>query len=173
VRAYAVPEIIVEGLDELERRFSQSPQKLQYAIDETMAAAIYALWEKVPPYPNRNQTIALHNLTAEMTGGTARQFSGYIRTGLLGRSLGSSMRGGVGNNMPDIFDVAGQGKMTVGEFGTRTNYAPYVIGEKTQARVHAGIWWTLESIIPKALPKIQRLFRVMTEELAAWLDHGK
>ncbi|RPJ37170.1 MAG: hypothetical protein EHM35_06890 [Planctomycetaceae bacterium] len=61
----------------------------------------------------------------------------------------------------------------VGSYGTRLDYAPYVIGDpdSEQAWMHQDIWWTLsDTIFEKAKAGVERLFRVMAEEMARWLD---
>ena len=74
------------GLEELEQRFSKAPEKLDKALTKTMEASLLTLTESVPPYPVRQ--------------------SDYVRTGTLGRTLGSSVAGGKGDGKPDIFEVS-------------------------------------------------------------------
>jgi len=150
-----VPKIIVEGLDELERRFSKWPVKFRQALRTTVGASLLIFWENVPGYPQQSPE------------------TDYRRTGTLGRTLGSSMTGGKAGGKPDIYGIQESSGYMAGEFGTRLNYAPYVIGETQQARMHRGRWWTIRTIAERSVSKITRAFVVMTEELAAWLDHGK
>jgi len=123
--------------------------------------SLNAVWEKVLPYPPRPES------------------STYIRTGTLGRSLGSSESGGQSGGRPGIYQVKSQGtKAMFGEFGTNLEYAPYVIGdretvegEKGQTKTHRkNGWWTLTEIGERAVPKIQQLFEGMARQLAQWLD---
>ena len=70
---------------------------------------------------------------------------------------------------PDIYQVTHGSGYDNAEFGTRVGYAPYVIGESEQS-VRMGYWWTLKDVARKAKPKIIRLFKVMVERLANFLD---
>jgi hypothetical protein len=143
--------MIVEGLDEIIRKFRRFPKQLDGAMSETLKASLIELQGSVLPYPPQNPD------------------SDYVRTGTLGRTLGASMTGRP-EGKPDIFEVQKEGgKRWVGHFGTRLNYAEPVIGEK-QARVHQGRWWTIRTVAKRARPKIERRFRQMAEALARWLD---
>ena len=136
--------IKVEGLEPLRQRFGQYPQKFNQVIDKTLEASLLTIHENVPPYPVYP--------------------SSYRRTGTLGRSIG------VGNTRPDIYEKKVGSGMFEATFGSRLNYAPFVIGETTQAK-HMGHWWTLDgTVYRKAAPKIERLFKIAVDRLAAWLD---
>lgn len=145
------PVIEIRGLEEITRRMRDYPQKLSAAIKTTLGAALLALWENVPPYPPPPEN------------------STYVRTGTLGRTLGSSEGGGK-SGQPDIYEVKplGGGEWEA-HFGTNLEYAPYVIGDDTQAR-HMQHWWKISVIKERAAEKINRLFGVMADKLAAWLD---
>ena len=141
------------GLEELEQRFSKAPEKLDKALTKTMEASLLTLTESVPPYPVRQ--------------------SDYVRTVTLGRTLGSSVAGGKGDGNPDIFEVRNQGGAFIsGEWGTRLNYAPHVIGENEQAWMHKGIWWTIKTVAERAASKIERIWNIFAEEVARYLDRG-
>jgi hypothetical protein len=144
--------IIVEGLDDLSKRFKDSPNKFKVALGKAMEAALLVIWESVPSYPRKPE------------GST------YRRTGTLGRTLGSTEFGGVGSNPPDIYSVHEEGGYTVGEFGSNLEYAPYVIGDEEQAWMHKGRWWVLGTVLEKAKDKIQRVFEIAAEEMARWLE---
>lgn len=149
------PVIEIRGLKEIQERMQEYPQKLNAAIRKTMQAAILALWETVPPYPEPPE------------GST------YRRTGTLGRTLGSGESGGKASSTPDIYEVKKMGSAYEGRFGSSLEYAPYVIGDDTQAEVHRGRWWTMKVIAERATAKIDRLFEMLAEKLTAWLDGGK
>lgn len=146
-------EIRVTGLEELHQRFSDFPNKFRQAVNKTMEAALYAVWENVQPYPPPPST------------------STYRRTGTLGRTLGVSQGGAMGGK-PDIFGVKEEGDITIGEFGTNLEYAPYVIGEN-QAWMHQGRWWTIADVAEKSKEKVEALFEVCAERLAAWLERNE
>jgi hypothetical protein len=56
-----------------------------------------------------------------------------------------------------------------GRFGTNLEYAPYVIGDDTQAR-HMGHWWKISTVATKAAGKIESLFKTLGDNLASFLD---
>jgi hypothetical protein len=56
-----------------------------------------------------------------------------------------------------------------GQFGTRVEYAPFVIGDDTQAG-HMGHWWKISKVAELSKDKITRIFQTMADKLAKWLD---
>ena len=141
----------VEGFDELRKKYQKAPEKFDKAIETTMDASLLVLHENVPPYPERE--------------------SSYVRTGTLGKSFGADLKGGK-QGKADIYEVKQEGKYIVGEFGSKLKYAPYVVSETKQARIHQGIWWTIIKIAKNSQRKIEGLFRIAAEELAKWLDEN-
>ena len=140
------------GVEELRRKFAQFPNQFHAAMSETLRASLLTLTESVPPYPPQWAN------------------SQYIRTGMLGRSLGSGQQGG-GSGQADIHQVQMGPKMSQATWGTRLEYAPHVIGEGTQAPMFKKRgWYTVLTIANKAQAKIGRLFNIMAERLAKWLD---
>lgn len=137
----------IEGMDEIITRMEQSPQELKRVMQATMNASLLTIHEEIPPYPTRPNA------------------SGYKRTGTLGRSLGSSMEGGV-IGKPDIYEVKNLG--SEGRFGTKLSYAPYVIGP-LQAWMHY-MWWTLADVKAKAEGKIVSLWKTAAEKMAKFLE---
>src|SRR5512139_2858170 len=147
-----MPDAIeIKGLDELIRRMQQYPDKLKRSMELTMKAAMLALWENVPPYPPEPEN------------------STYTRQGILGKTLGSSMAGGKGSNEPDIYEVKPMGSGYEGRFGTKLEYAPFVIGDETQSR-RMSHWWKIGSIATRAAGKIESLFKTLGDNLASFLD---
>jgi hypothetical protein len=146
--------ITVEGLDPIISRFKEHPRKVNKALRTTMEAALLTLWENVPPYPPQPDT-------------------DYARTGTLGRTLGVGQGGGL-EGFPDIYEVKQHSSFWEASFGTRLEYAPYVIGDpQNEQASHMSYWWTLPvTVVNRSLAKIQRLFIVMTAELARWLAKG-
>lgn len=144
--------IEVHGLDELLARMKAYPVKMVQLIAVTMRASLITLWENVPPYP------------AEPPN------SAYDRTGTLGRTLGSSASGGTSGGEPSIFTVRKLGEGFEGRFGTNLSYAPYVIGDDTQAAVHSGRWWNMRFVANKASEKINRLWQTLGDKMAKFLE---
>ena len=146
--------IEVTGLEELTRRFRAFPGRLRKAMGVTMLAAITTLHENVPPYPAPPAS------------------STYRRTGTLGRTLGVS-QGGQTSGKPDIFQVRTMGSGSLeGIFGTNLKYAPFVIGERSQAKAHKGRWWSIATIAKNASAKILRHFEQLADNMARFLDKG-
>ena len=142
--------IEVRGLKELERGFKKFPKVFQRASKKTLGSSLLVLQEKVPAYPPAQP--------------------GWRRTGTLGRSLGVSEGGGT-LGKADVQEVHGFKKAT---FGTNVVYARRVIGDRSTEQGEAWRhWWTLgQTVVDRAKPKILRLFKIMTEELAKFLDRS-
>lgn len=147
----AKPLVEIRGMQEIQDKMAAFPEKLNAVNQSGMQASLLVLQENAPPYPPPPQD------------------STYRRTGSLGRTLGSSMSGGK-SGTPDIFVTKKLGNGIEGRFGTNLNYAPYVIGDDTQAAVHAGRWWTMKDIAEKSQEKILKIWDGIADKLAAWLD---
>ena len=143
----------VEGMDELQARLSAFPGVYEKVEQKTLIAAVLTLHENVPPYPP--QPIGAK----------------YRRTGTLGRTLGSSAMGGAGGT-PDVLEIRVGSGGSQARFGTRLKYAPHVIGWRAtqQAEYFKQYWWSMDKILGKSVGKIRRLFQIMAEELAAFLE---
>lgn len=148
-----MPQTLIEthGLDELITRMKKYPVEMAKGMATTMTATLIALWENVPAYPPPPPD------------------STYDRTGTLGRSLGSDIGGGTGGGEPSIFVVRKLGEGFEGRFGTALEYAPYVIGDDTQA-AHNSHWWNLRHVANRASEKINRLWQTLGEKMAAFLE---
>jgi hypothetical protein len=57
-----------------------------------------------------------------------------------------------------------------GRFGSNLQYAPKVIGEGSQQRPWSEYWWSMLTIAEKSEPKIIKLFKVMADKLAQFLE---
>ena len=131
--------INVEGFDQAVNKLKTMPDKLDGVMKKSMDASLMVLWENVPPYPARPET------------------SAYVRTGTLGRTIGSSPAGGKGAT-PTVYSVTGTGMNIQGTFGTNLSYAKHVIDPDRQAYMHKGRWWTMRTIRDKAINKINKLW---------------
>ena len=143
--------VSISGINELIGRMRGVPSWLPTWLSDTMTRSLRALQEAVPPYP------------------PPPMGSKYVRTEKLGRSLGSGFGGGA-SGTPDIFEVTMSGGATEGRYGSRLGYAEYVVGEGTQAEVHAGIWWTVRTILNNALKVIEALWSALGERIAAYIN---
>ena len=143
--------IRIEGIEELRRKFERFPRQFQSALKTTLRASLDVLTESVPPYPPQGADVH------------------YVRTGTLGRSIGSGQQGGRGGQ-PEIYDVQVGAKMSHATWGTRLEYAPHVIGESQTRGAKKRGWYTIKVIAQKATQKIQQLFATFAEELAQWLN---
>lgn len=136
--------LVVEGLDELRRRFQQWPEKFSAVVRKTLETSLLKLEESVPEYPPEPVN------------------SSYTRTGTLGRTLSA----GAADNIHEVTQTGGYSEAS---FGTRLEYAQYVIGD-SPAWMHKGRWWRLVDVLEKSKDDIEHLFQVAAEEMAAWLD---
>lgn len=139
----------VRGLDELINRMKMFPSKLKQIAEVGMQASLLVLWENVPPYPTVDNP---------------------VRTGTLGRTLGSSETGGKSGSPPQIYQVKGMGSgMVEGRFGTNLEYAPHVIGDDAQAWMHYK-WWQMKDILAAAQDKIAKVWTGIAQKLSDFLD---
>jgi hypothetical protein len=145
--------IEIRGLEEITRKMERFPGKFLRMARTTMEAALLFIWSKVPSYP------------APPAG------SDYVRTGQLGRSLGSSAGGGQ-TGEPDIYEVKSDGGYTSARFGTNLEYAQYVIGDREMEQAsHMSHWWTIPQTLRNITTMgIEKLFKAMAEEITAWLN---
>ena len=70
---------------------------------------------------------------------------------------------------PDIFEVRKSGDNWEGHFGTNTEYAPFVIGENTQA-AHMSHWWKISAVVEAAKEKLDKIFETLAEKMAQFLS---
>lgn len=148
-----MPKLIEIDDHGLFERMRQYPTQYNTVMEKTHQASLLVLHEGVPAYPPKPAS------------------STYIRTGTLGRSLGSSISGG-GSGVPEIFQTRslGPGEFE-SRFGTRLGYAEFVIGEiGVQSSFFAAYWWRLEGIISAQFNRILGLFQTAADEMAKFLD---
>jgi len=147
--------IEVLGLEEVIEKLDNYPKMLNEMISETTEASLLTLWENVPPYPPEPEN------------------STYRRMGTLGRSLGSGAQGGK-DGQPDIMEVRplGSGVGYEGQFGSRLDYAPLVIGDDLQAG-HMGHWWKISKVAELAADKINRLYQTMVDKLVEFMNGSR
>ena len=147
-------KVVIEGLEEIRRRFARFPDKYHAVMRTTMSAVLLKVWENVPEYPRPPAN------------------STYIRTGQLGRSLGSNEAGGKSGSVePSIYEVKrGASGMWEASFGTNLEYAQYVIGERQSA--HMTHWWTMhKTLLNKVKDPIIKLFQIARDEMVRWLNN--
>lgn len=128
-------EIKITGLDKIYLLFADMPNKMRKFLRTGMEQSLLVLHENVPPYPPAPAT------------------SSYIRTGMLGKSLGSSEAGGKAGT-PTVYSIKSNDVQTIGQFGTQLSYAKYVIDPDRQAYMHKGRWWTMNTIKVKSEKKV-------------------
>lgn len=109
-------DYIVQGIDELLRRFGEAGSTT--TLRDAMGEAMLYIHSQVPAYPPPPPE------------------STYQRTGTLGRTINTEVRG--------------FGSETVGVIGSPTEYAPLVIDRQRQAWMHQDRWWTLQDTVEKA-----------------------
>jgi len=130
---------------DLIQRMHRYPQQLNQEMERTIKQALAHTQGSVPPYP------------APPPG------SSYVRTGTLGRTIGLGGRA-------DIYETRRVGAGYEARLGTRLDYAPYVIGPETQAAPHRGRWWTMRTVLEKAMPGIERLYEAAANRMVAFLE---
>jgi len=144
-------EIKLTPPDLLERLNGYTPE-LEKKMKETMTEALDHVLDSVPSYPVYS--------------------SSYQRTGTLGRTLT------IVGDPEHVHDVKTIGKGVVeGQFGTRLEYAPYVIGDPSKPKgerqaEHMRHWWTIITVKAKAEDGVKSIFENMTKKLAGWLGGG-
>jgi hypothetical protein len=147
-------DIEIHGLEEAIQKYQGAPLKLRKAMRATMFTSLDIVHENVKPYPSPPAD------------------SPYRRTGTLGRTLGASRGGALTGSKPDIYRVQQTSADNMsGYFGTKLNYAPYVIGgaqdDPGQAWMHKSRWWTIDDIAEAAKEKVQaaweRLIKIILE----------
>lgn len=147
--------IVITGIDALVKRMENEPKLFRQVFRKTLEASLLAIWQNVGErgYP------------------TQKPGTRYVRTGTLGRTLGSSETGGM-SGRPSVYKVETSARMWGATFGTRLNYAPWVIGKDTQTKVHAANgWWTLDGDVKDTVePKIIEFFQIMADSIARYLD---
>jgi len=144
----------VKGLKELIGKMQAFPVELAKTVSIGIAASLNVFWEKVPPYPRKPAG------------------SRYKRKGSagLGGSLGSGETGGAKGLEPSVYSVRklGEGNME-GKFGTNLDYAPYVIGDTTQARQNLH-WWQMLDIAIKSQGKVKEIWNGIMKKMVAFLE---
>lgn len=137
---------------DLLQRMSAYPDKLDGVMKTVGEAALVVIHENVPAYPPQKKD------------------STYIRTGLLGRSMGAAQSGGIIGE-PDVYLLKKVGDGYEGEFGSNVTYAPQVIGEQSQKPLFKERgWWTTKTIADKATAKVNQLYETAANKMAAWLN---
>jgi hypothetical protein len=143
-------EVTSPDLDKLIARLDAYPGKLDEGMKTAMGTTLLVMTESIPGYPPEPAT------------------STYDRTGTLGKTLGSSMEGGKSGE-PDVYEVKALGTVFEGHFGSNLEYAPYVVGDDTQA-AHMKHWWTLSKVAEKALDKITRVWQALADAMVKFVE---
>ena len=124
--------IKIEGMDKLRERLEKMGS-INDELVETTDKAIKYVHSTVPPYP------------------PTRPGQRYVRTGTLGRSIGTEVRS--------------LGTSVVGVIGTAVVYAPTVISEDKQGSAFVGRWWTLQGVMRKARDGVMKIYADMLKRL--------
>lgn len=143
-------DVDLTDLIEFAADFDRFPAEGQAAAEQAMGVTVEFLHGKLPAYP---EPPAPGQAAKFWTDKQRRFFFAalregrikvpYKRTDVLGGSFTTS--------------VSTDGDAVVGELGTNTDYAPWVVGpgypgeaiggrQMWQARIHAGRWWQLDDV---------------------------
>lgn len=158
-------EIVVRDAQmrrDLDRMPGAITNALRLATEDT---TLY--WQRLmktyPPSPSPVQGTAFNPVRFRTGSGRdvdfmARRREGYVRTGTLGRSWTS----------PDSRRVeVGQDAVT-GRTSSSGNIAPYnryVQDAELQARVHQGRWDTIQAVMGRTTPTVQRFYANRLEQI--------
>lgn len=143
-------EIELRGLAEIERRFEKYPQVYKKAVQAWLDFVLLTLSEKVPPYPPKPAS------------------STYVRTGTLGRSLGSGESGGR-LGQAEISTTKITPGFAEARWGTKVSYAPDVIDPRRQLS-HMRHWWTTNDVVKRSEKKIVQSFDKVAQKLVKFLE---
>lgn len=136
---------------DLLERLKKYPDEARQVMKATGEAALLIIHENVPPYPN--------TLPDQK----------YVRTGQLGRSLGTGEGGGqIGKADIEKVSSIGDSGFEV-RFGTNLSYAPDVIGPR-QKPIFKGRWWTFATIARRSRSKIVKAYDITARRLVDFLD---
>ena len=133
----AIPPIVIIGIERLTEKLVRIQVGIQPVGERSMLEAIEYIHQETPAYPVRPPA------------------STYVRTGTLGRSV-HGMRGDAEGSLSRV--ERGLGSDVVGFVGTNIEYAPWVISEDKQAKMHRGRWWTLQGVVRKSWAGVRRIF---------------
>ena len=150
-----MPEMTIEikGLDQLIRRFGQRSHVLK-PIVKALDKSVKVVQARLAKYPRRPTNIRVPFVSQrQRVWFFAALRSGeiqvpYRRTGTLGRSITTQV----------------DSKALEGRVGTKLSYAPYVLGDATQAR-WMGHWHTFREVAKEKLPDIQGHFVAAAQEI--------
>lgn len=127
------------GLDPVLNKYGRIQRDIRPILRQGVDRAVKYVHSQVPPYPPPPAT------------------SLYIRTGTLGREIGTEVRT--------------MGAQVVGIIGSPTVYSPWVISDRAvggagpQARQHKGRWWTLQGVVDKARGRVLDILRNTIRDL--------
>ena len=152
---FIMPDLKIDGLDELNKLIDKFPELALEAAREAMNAALLLLHGRLPEYPpppGPGAPSPLHTAKQRRWFFAAlreeRIQVPYRRTGTLGRRFAEAVS----------VDEAG----VTGQIGTNLPYAPWVVGPDYpgqqilgqtmyQARIHQGRWWQFETVVQENL----------------------
>lgn len=153
----------MEGLDELVRLLGA--ERARKAVREAVRAGTIAVHKRLPPYPPQ-----AHRPMEWKSDRQRRWFFWALRTGRI--KVPYRRTGTLGRFFATRVLETGS-KRIVGEIGTHIRYAPWVVSEETwrgigpQARIHRGVWWTLQDVARRNLDAFKRAAKAV---LKRWLE---
>lgn len=133
----------IRGLDDMKQRFKVIDENIRPELKRATEEVVHGVHQRVPDYP-------------------VRFGSHYVRTGNLGRSIHGKVeplaRGFVGK---------------IGSDPAIAPYAPDVISDEPvgdrgpQARIHQGIWWTLQGVVRGARSYILKTYQQAVDRIVS------
>ena len=132
--------IRIEGEERLRRRFDAA--RSIRVLRPPMIRSLARLEDPIKTYP---PPIAPGVWAANTTPRQRRAFFALLRA----RRVSGSRTGTLGRRWTSKIEEKAGGGSLVGEWGNVTRYGPYVQGQGTQARFHAGRWVTDEQVVTR------------------------
>lgn len=126
----------IRGLDPLIRRLGKAP--VRKFANEALTKSTKAVHKRLSGYTQ--------------TYPRRRPRQKYIRTFELKGSIRFIIK---------PFGASGEGRVH-----TELDYAPYVLGHASQARIHAGRWWTEKSVAQEMAPTVVKHFDEALDKVA-------
>ena len=154
-------ELEIKGLDELLAALERLGRDVEKELTPAVEKAMRHLWQELPSYPPKPQPGAASKY---WTVKQRRWFFAALRDGRIQVPYKRQRARGLDGSLSmEVRSVAGE---ITGLMGPSMPYAPYVVGEGEQARIHQDRWWIFQNEIEKHLPGA---IGILEEEVGKYL----
>jgi hypothetical protein len=156
--------IEIAGLDELMDALDAAGSDIETVLKPAVNDALIYLWENLPIYPPKP---AAGEASRYWTDRQRRWFFWALRNGRVDSPYRRKLSGGLRGSMStEVRSAAGR---VEGLVGPNVKYAPYVVGQDKQARIHQGRWWVFEDSIERNMDGAIRIIEAEVARLLATL----